>query len=566
MPSTSHKPQSPGPRRRLTRKRSARAVRRVIGLPSEHVPVVQLAAGRRIEELRILACSDLRTQAIADLIAYVERNTADIDLIVYAGDDVSRFRQDSGRNDFERLAALSRFGLVAVIGNDDGPRANRHLTGQKVYDVHRQTVRIGDVTIIGLEGAPDNSACLGLGYPLYTEPEIARHLRRSAQVARARDKIIIVSHAPPHKILDRSIRFGDAFVGSRALANFLRKDNRVRLVICGHSHINGAKSQKVGRTEVINVASHDGDGSPIRLGRIRLDFTCGFTVTAGFADVTAFDELSKIHSIHRAHCVALSAAGINTISQLANLAPPEIGTLIGWSARAAARYHHLARALQTGEALAMMPLVGPPSPRGLFDIETDPFGGYDLCWCIGVFDESTGLFQQFVAHRPQHERQTLADFLDWCVARNIERLIAYSGCDFDRQRLIIRLHAHDLPVPPAIQHSVDVFAPIRRALAVPISNYRLKQVAQVLGFSFRHPQLDGLDVARQYMAAVRRRGPIPTRLLEYNEDDVRSLAHVLAAAERICGYGGQPRKPTVRPMPTAPPSRRDGTVSRLGVQ
>ena len=215
----------------------------------------------------------------------------------------------------------------------------------------------------------------------------------------------------------------------------------------------------------------------------------------------------------------------------------------------------------------MRPLAGPPAPRAFFDVETDPYAGnYDLIWCIGVLDEATGVFQQFVAERPKDERRMLVEFLAWYGATNPAHFLAYSGCDFDRQRLIIRLQAHNLPVPSSIQHSVDVFWVVRRALAVPISSYRLKPVAEMLGFSFRHPGLNGYDVACHYMAAVRSRRRIPTRLLEYNEDDVRSLAHVLAAAERICGYGGPPKKSIIRPMVYRPLGRHVRAAFGLGAQ
>jgi Icc-related predicted phosphoesterase len=501
--------------------------------------IIQLESGASTESVSILACSDLRTQNVEDLIDYVKRHDLHPDVIVYAGDDVARFRDNAGKNDFERLAALSRYGLVAVIGNDDGPSAFRHITGEKVYDAHRVTVLIGNVAIIGQEGAPANNECLPIGDPLYSEPQISRHLRDRAARLGPSDQIVVVSHAPPHDVLDHSIRHSDSHIGSKALSAFVRCDQRVQLVICGHSHLNGGKWDRLDQAVVMNVASHDGEKDPIRVGLYELrrrNAVEAFTPPPLFWEVTRYDELSRINGIYAQHCEALVDSGIVTIAQLAEASPDHIATIIGWSPRAAARYHHLARARHLRAPVAMAPLICPPYSRAIFDIETDPYGGNQLCWCIGVLDEASGEFLQFVATREKYERRMLAEFLDWCAGARPERLVAYSGSDFDRRNLICRLRAHQLPVPPALEASIDLLEPIRKALAVPISNYQLKPVAEVLGFSFRHTDLDGFEVASLALKAMRAGQQIPKELLEYNEDDVRSTAHVLAEVERICGY------------------------------
>jgi Icc-related predicted phosphoesterase/uncharacterized protein YprB with RNaseH-like and TPR domain len=497
--------------------------------------------------LVILACSDLRAQRVEDLIRHVTRCNPRPDLIVYAGDDVGRFRADPTRNDFERLAGLVRFGLVAVIGNDDGPNGQRHLTGKNVYDVHRVNVRIGDVVIMGQEGAPTSAECPGIGAPLYLEEQIARHLRDRAANARPCDRIIVISHAPPHNILDRSFRFGDAHIGSKALATFMMEDLRVRLVVCGHAHVNGGRAERVGHTDVMNVASLDHPDTPIRLGFYRLPH-CQTLVSAPptFENAAPFGELSQIHSIYRSHCEALCAAGVETVRQLAETSPDRIGEIIGWPAKTAARYSFLARARHLGLPIAIAPLLGPRAPRVFFDIESDSGGGRHLCWCIGLMDEANGAFRQFVARNKGHERRMLEEFLDWCSTAKPERLVAYSGADCDRQRLIHRLQAHQLPVPRALEESVDLYTPVTKALAAPVSKYQLKPLAEALGFSFRHSNLGGLGVALRYEAAAKEGEPIPSELLEYNEDDVKATAHVLAVVERICGYGGPATLPRRR--------------------
>ncbi|MCI0404522.1 MAG: hypothetical protein L0209_00360, partial [candidate division Zixibacteria bacterium] len=190
---------------------------------------IQLAPGHKLRDLIILAISDIRSQPLDDLLAHLNRKKDDIandrpDIIIYAGDDVVRFRQ-SNRNYFQELASLARFGLVGVIGNDDGPDARKHFKGRRVYEVHTQPVLIGDILIIGLEGAPDRKG-VAIGSPLYREAVIAGHLQKTA--GRHTGPIFVVSHAPPYKILDLALRFGVNNVGSQSLRRFIRADPRVQ--------------------------------------------------------------------------------------------------------------------------------------------------------------------------------------------------------------------------------------------------------------------------------------------------------------------------------------------------
>ncbi len=76
---------------------------------------------------------------------------------------------------------------------------------------------------------------------------------------------MVVSHAPPRGCLDRAVRFSPGKeprpIGFRAL-----KDDRVRLVVCGHAHRMGGRAARLGHALVVNVASHDNPNPPSPLG------------------------------------------------------------------------------------------------------------------------------------------------------------------------------------------------------------------------------------------------------------------------------------------------------------
>jgi hypothetical protein len=98
----------------------------------------------RTASLKLLAFSDCRNNDIPALIAKLQELPRP-DLILYGGDDIADFRAGD-RNLFEQIAALSRYGLCAVAGNDDEP-ANQHITGIGVYAVHT-TARLNWVSLL----------------------------------------------------------------------------------------------------------------------------------------------------------------------------------------------------------------------------------------------------------------------------------------------------------------------------------------------------------------------------------------------------------------------------------
>jgi len=172
-------------------------------------------------------------------------------------------------NLFEKLASLSKYGLAAVIGNDEPPYARSMITGKNVYNVHYTPLRIGRFLVLGQEGAaavePFNP-----GYVVYWEGDIKFHLSLVAKAKYPEDKIIIVSHTPPQGILDRAIRFGERSIGSKALRDFIEERDDVALVICGHVHSCGGRKERLNKTLVANVSSHDDPFSRANIAWIRL--------------------------------------------------------------------------------------------------------------------------------------------------------------------------------------------------------------------------------------------------------------------------------------------------------
>lgn len=490
------------------------------------------AATERPSSITIVAFSDCRSQPVELMIDWLRRQPTKPDLIVYAGDDCERFRPDPKTNYFELMARQSRFGLAAVIGNDDTPSSRSLVAGEKVREVHSDPLDMGDVIVVGSDGAPDRPGVLPFGPNCRTENDIARHLRTRLRGATDR-KVLVVSHAPPEGVLDLSRRFQTAHIGSSALRAQVEKTGAIRLVICGHVHSQGGRSGKLGNACVVNVASHDDYTEPLRVAEINWSGLstadeCGISVKWHL-----LRAVGSVPGVGLETRKKLQAAGIISVEALAHTQPAVLARVLGKQPKTAARLIALAEAQTAQTPRPLKPFVPPRGPRIYFDIETDTQFGSRYVWLIGCLDESNGEFRQFLAQTPARMPAMLRRFAKYCENHEKSTMLSYSGSNFDRNKTMAHMEAHGIPVPPVLAACEDVLPQIRFSVAMPSSSYGLKEVAPVLGFSFRHNDLSGFAVAAAYEDACQKKKPIPRKLLEYNEDDVRALAHVVGKVEAL---------------------------------
>jgi predicted RecB family nuclease len=250
----------------------------------------------------------------------------------------------------------------------------------------------------------------------------------------------------------------------------------------------------------------------------------------------AIGELEDIGDLYRTDFPKLRKSGIRTVKDLAATSASTLSTILGRSAGSLERFPLLAQARLASKPVAIKPLSVPQKPRVYFDIETDPDGGNKLCWLIGVLDEASGEFVQFLAEKPVHEKSILQKFVKFCEGFGTRQLVSYSGSNFDHRNVITRMQAFGIAVPPPLKNAIDLLHPIKKAVALPCKGYQFKDVAACFGFTYRHPDLDGFTVAQEYLRLADRGKRIPRQLLEYNEDDVRALQHVVARVEELAGY------------------------------
>jgi len=483
--------------------------------------------------LRILTFSDWRVQPIDYMLDYLEQEDEFFDIILYAGDDVERFR-DSNINYFEEIAKYSRFGLIAVKGNDDAHKKEYEIKGDNVFDGHRNPIIVDGVGIICVEGAVGN-----LGAILYKEVDYQKHLK--LQLSKLKDNeiknLILLSHCPPKGILDLSYRFGIAHIVSVALLNFIEKYEPI-LTVCGHSHINGGKIEKLGNTSVINIASHDDVGER---GKICIIQIKNGKVEHEFLELPLIQEtdLKLLFNVGRAAIKGLYNLGVKSIKDLTPKQFNDYTKLPGIYSQHVGRWFEQKEAIETGVViLKKNTLTNDIANKNYicYDIETNIENDY--IWCIGAYDSKDDNFCQFF--QKDDENKLLNDFQNYLSERLDRLLISYSNCRFE-QRLITECsmkYDNLKPLLSIVKDDIDLQIIINSILIGNFKSYGTKQLANQLGYLWQDSTIDGMDVGLAF-SYYQKTGKEPDwkSFLQYNKDDVLGTRAIIEYIKKI--YRGE---------------------------
>ena len=443
-----------------------------------------------------------------------------------------------------KLGDASRYGFGAILGNDDDPIYKALLNRDSVFDIHGTPMRVNGFTIIGQEGSSLSDG-RGLGRLIYTEDEIERHLCASLQTANGLP-IILVSHTPPYKLLDRSQRFVQDHIGSPAVRRFIA-EHKPLLVFCGHVHSHGGCEARVGATTVINLASHDSMNSPGRVCMVDISEELKIT-TKWFLvlhdrvlDYSArhLEEGETLNSVLNIHGVGYETAqrlelyDIRTVEDV-GVAGVEKLYACGIGKVTAQRMIKSAEALRSRKTVQLSALVIPKGPLMFVDIETDLAQSY--IWLISVFVEGKqGSFRQFYAKTPAGEKGVLCSFLSYCKRFRGCAICYYSGSGFDERVIKNQIAAHKLD-GSALSNWFDLCLAIKRSATLPTGSFALKVVSDYFGYTYRHLGMDGRGAASEYMHSIDRRDEATTKkLLEYAEDDVMSMHHIILNMHKVAG-------------------------------
>jgi Icc-related predicted phosphoesterase/uncharacterized protein YprB with RNaseH-like and TPR domain len=462
------------------------------------------------------------------------------DVVIYAGDDIERFgpMENEGPNIFAEIAEYSKYGVFAVIGNDDLLVAKNEtgsvaepplrsspkevLQAERVHDLHAKPRKIGNVGFIGLEGGT-TEIDLPIGYCI-SPATIKTHLKDQLASLRGISKVILLSHNPPLGVLDEAISFGHRSIGSKVLRDFILRNKKIRLNVCGHVHSHGGMTQELGQCQVVNVASHDNPGASGNIGLITLE--------DDMIEVEWYtDELNSLPQVGFNRLRQLRELGIKTLNDLERTSDEMLMRLPGTGRWQIRQMRIATRVQKEGRIIITEPLTLPPK-HFYCDIETDL--SQSVIWIIGIYNPAKREFRQFAIERPNAERRNLADLVSYLEHNGSPAMISYSGCKFEERTLRNRFAALGMPSMGESIKDVDLGIWVQTRVFGKFKGHRLKELGAALGFEFKHPDMNGFDVGMMFTSYAKKPERLPMRkILEYNRDDVMAIPFIVQRINEI---------------------------------
>ena len=498
-----------------------------------------MSEGQNEAPSNILAFSDWRTQPIDDLHTILQHLERDIDVILYAGDDVGRF-VDTAKNQFHKLAQSADADLGYVLGNDDSPYALRHfqLETDRVHDLHRNPLQKADTLFIGQEGDVGSPS---MGFIQYSEAEAESHLSDLYNSEDARDTIL-VSHTPPHGALDYAQRHSRERIGSEAVARFA-EEIQPECVLSGHVHQFGGQTVERDFGPVINIASHDHDTAEGRIAFIEIppdgdgDIEITQTTLTELAlqldgvtgELHAAAELRKLSQVGGSRVETSQENGIQTIDQIVVEGKDVLMTDCGLPEYHASIIYNHAKAYAEDDLRIIdrqeYQDVQDQQPI-LVDVETNL--AQDTVWCIGAYDYKNDRFEQFVDL--DDEESLITDFHQFLRQTECSDIAYYAGNGFDKNRLMEAGKRHSCDLAEHIGGWIDVCLIARETIFQPKEAHTLDSIARGLGYEFDHPDITGMAVGAAYSAYLADGEPPADgwkTYLEYNLDDTLAIKHII---------------------------------------
>jgi len=473
----------------------------------------------------IMAVSDWRSQPIDDLYTILETVEPTPDLLLYAGDDLSRFKDpDTDTDHLAELARLTKYQQsLYVRGNDDfPPPAGPEFNTAYTTDLHATPYTHENLVFIGQEGSTQ-----GPGLITYSEEDVQRHLSEQRTACEDRTPIL-VTHTPPFGILDIGKRFGQQHIGSKAVRSFV-KDFQPPLIVCGHCHQFGGRAETLEYGTVINIASHDGPDDPGRYALISID-TSNRSPEYDFYDTRHLmgSRLTDLVQVGRNRVNQFAELGITSPDEITEERRGELEALPGSSSWHVDRWIAHRQAFDNEEVVVLnesaFDMLHEANPL-LLDIETDL--QQDRIWLVGTYSYQEVAYRQFFD--PDDESALLHELSEYLDHHRSEPIIYYGGNNFDKQCLEQRFEEHGITEGlNHLERAHDLGITAQQELFGPFDRHKLDVVASALGFEYQDPTVDGFEVGSKYTRyLLDGEEPDWDRLKQYNTDDVTALRTIV---------------------------------------
>ena len=245
-------------------------------------------------------------------------------------------------------------------------------------------------------------------------------------------------------------------------------------------------------------------------------------------------DVSLISGVGQSLKGKLSDMGVRTVSDLAELPEENLQAIKGVGAMTARRFSYSARALDSGEYICLGECRFPKNRTEIFlDLEgtgeqAAAEGLIAIDYLIGALIRRGGQveYTPFVAHKPDEEEEMFRRFVDWLLEQR--DVIVYHWHSYERTHLRRLAERYALPEDrlEAILGSMrDLYKDAVSSFAFPTYSRRLKDIAHLIGYEWKHPDVDAMESIALYLQYAE--DPAGNKeniqkIMDYNEDDCRA--------------------------------------------
>ena len=241
------------------------------------------------------------------------------------------------------------------------------------------------------------------------------------------------------------------------------------------------------------------------------------------------DGLSRINRIWEEEIERLENAGYKTVNGLAKAKLETIEKKVSSMNRDRLSFiHRQAVALVSGKHDVVEKVNLETADTELyFDIESDPLR--DLEYLFGILEvkkdklgRTRKKYYSSIAKKPGDEKIAWERFVEFMEKREGAPVYHYGWYEIEVVRRMARKYNTDQEfVEKLLSNMIDLLSIIRPAVIFPLSFYALKDLAVYAGFSWRHPELSGINSILYYedWLAFNDHKKLQD-IVDYNEDDV----------------------------------------------
>jgi predicted RecB family nuclease len=253
-------------------------------------------------------------------------------------------------------------------------------------------------------------------------------------------------------------------------------------------------------------------------------------------DALECDSVSRLNRVWRSEARELEAAGFKTVSSIAGIHGDLLAAKVPGISPDRMKFLHLqAKALKEQRHIAVGRVDLPESDISLIvDIEGDPLR--DLYYLFGVLEvrpEGTR-YHSFLAKKPEDEKKAWEEFIAYIRGFIGVPIYHYGWSEQEMFRVLGERYGTEKEVLQMLEEQgVDLLVRLREAVIFPLSFYSLKDIAQYLGFRWRHDDASGLNSVLWFEEwLLHGKEEMMQDILDYNEDDVRATLVLKEWAEK----------------------------------